>query len=62
MKISELIILNTELWWEWTKIFHLIKDETLSWEERKKICIRCEEINTEINKIIEKIDNFWEAE
>lgn len=61
MKISELIILNTELWWEWTKVFPRTKDKNLSWEERKKACQRCEEINTQINQIINKIDDYWES-
>ena len=61
MKISDLIILNTELWWEWTKVFPKTKDINLPWEIRQKACQRCEEINTHINQIINQIDDFWDS-
>ena len=61
-KFSDLIERNTELWWEWNKLFAKTNDASLSWEERAECCTRCEATNEEINKVIEKMDLFFDHE
>ena len=59
-KFSDLVSKNTELWWEWNKVFVKTNNSSLTWDERAEHATRCEKINEEINEVIEKMDKFFE--
>jgi len=59
-KFSDLVIKNTKLWREWTKIYKKTRDEDLPWTERALHCFRCEEINKEIDKTIGQMNLYFD--
>jgi len=56
MKLSELIMINVELWMEWNKTHSEATNHDLDYPIRARACKIAENIIEQINKNIDKID------
>jgi hypothetical protein len=62
MKFSELISELTELWLLWMKNNAIVRDETLSVNDRKIAAEECEKLINREYEITEQLDNYFTNE
>ncbi len=60
MKFSELISELTEIWLLWMKHNAIVRDDRLSFEERKESASVCEKLINREYEITDQIDWFFE--
>ena len=62
MKFSDLISELTEMWLLWMKHNSIVRDTTISIEDRKKSALECERLINREYEITEQLDNFFKDE
>jgi hypothetical protein len=62
VKFSQLVSDLAEVWWLWMENNTLCRDESLSYESRRRCVDKCEKLIQEEYEIVEQLDSFFEHE
>jgi len=57
--VSTLIVDLTNAWLTWTRLYEIAANTSLTYNERRKACVRCEELNETISKYVDKINTLF---